>query len=140
MGGDMHVESTLGQGSTFSFTSLHDVPTTEELVKFLRQSNFPKDGLPAEVPPSDDGSTLSKTSLDSAQPKFRMIGVAEDNPINLQCLAKHLKMLGYQYILCTNGEEILGKFCEPDSIIDCCILDMSMPVMGISSSSFSDAS
>jgi PleD family two-component response regulator len=125
MGGDMHVKSAQGKGSTFSFTSLHDPPTKEELVKFLRQSNFPEDGLPATFSPSD----LEHTA-DSTPPKFRMIGVAEDNPINLQYLAKHLKMLGYQYILCTNGQEILDKFCEPDSIIDCCILDMSMPVMG----------
>jgi hypothetical protein len=132
MGGDMHVESALGEGSTFSFTSLHEPPTREELVKFLRHSNFPEDGLPAEVPPFNSKPAESNESSDSLPPKFRMIGVAEDNPINLQYLAKHLNMLGYQYTLCTNGKEILDKFCEPDSPIDCCILDMSMPVMGIS--------
>jgi len=58
-----------------------------------------------------------------------MIGVAEDNPINLQYLAKNLKRLGYQCTLCTNGKELLDKFCEPGSTIDCCILDISMPVM-----------
>lgn len=125
MGGDMHVESALGKGSTFSFTSRHDPPTKEELVKFLRQSNFPEDGLPAHCSPSD-----VELTAESPPPKFRMIGVAEDNPINLQHLAKQLKMLGYQYTLCSNGREILDKFCEPDSIIDCCVLDMSMPVMG----------
>jgi PleD family two-component response regulator len=125
MGGDMHVESTLEKGSTFSFTSLHDPPTKDELVKFLRQSNFPQDGLSADCSPCDDG-----LAVESSPPKFRMIGVAEDNPINLQYLAKQLKMLGYQYILCANGQEILDKFCEPDSVIDCCVLDMSMPVMG----------
>lgn len=131
MGGDMHVESALGEGSTFSFTSLHDPPTREELVKFLRHSNFPADGLPAEFSPGNSEPAESKESSDSQPPKFRMIGVAEDNPINLQYLAKHLNMLGYQYTLCTNGKEILDKFCEPDSTIDCCILDMSMPVMGM---------
>ena len=122
----MHVKSARGRGSTFSFTSLHDPPTKEELVKFLRHSNFPEDGLPANLPHNDVNVEVSE----SPPPKFRMIGVAEDNPINLQHLAKHLKMLGYQYTLCTNGQEILDKFCEPDSVIDCCILDMSMPVMG----------
>jgi PleD family two-component response regulator len=130
MGGDMHVESALGKGSTFSFTSLHDPPTKEELVRFLRQSNFLEDGLPADSYPCDGKLAGEKLSSDSPAPKFRMIGVAEDNPINLQCLAKHLKMLGYQYILCTNGREILDRFCEPDSTIDCIIMDMSMPVMG----------
>ena len=126
----MRVKSAQGKGSTFSFTSLHDPPTKEELVKFLRRSNYPKDGLSAMKSLSEPERTVSKVGLDSSPPKFRMIGVAEDNPINLQHLARHLKMLGYQCTLCANGKEILDKFCEPDSIIDCCILDMSMPVMG----------
>ena len=130
MGGEMHVKSAQGKGSTFSFSSLHDPPTKEELVKFLRRSNYPGDGLPAVTSLSEPELTISKVDLNSSPPKFRMIGVAEDNPINLQHLARHLKMLGYQYTLCVNGKEILDKFCEPDSIIDCCILDMSMPVMG----------
>jgi PleD family two-component response regulator len=130
MGGEMHVKSAQGEGSTFNFTSLHDPPTKEELIKFLRESNIPDDGLPAKISPSEAKTPTPKATLDSLPPKFRMIGVAEDNPINLQYLAKNLKMLGYQYTLCANGKEILDKFCEPDSTIDCCILDMSMPVMG----------
>ena len=126
----MHVKSAQGEGSTFSFTSLHNPPTKEELVKFLRESNYPQDGLPAGISPGVPKNPMPQASLDSLPPKFRMIGVAEDNPINLQYIAKHLKMLGYQYTLCANGKEILDKFCEPDSTIDCCILDMSMPVMG----------
>jgi hypothetical protein len=130
MGGEMHVKSAQGEGSTFNFTSLHDPPTKEELVKFLQESNPPDGGLLAGILPSEAKTPTPKATLDSLPPKFRMIGVAEDNPINLQYIAKHLKMLGYQYTLCTNGKEILDKFCEPDSTIDCCILDMSMPVMG----------
>jgi CheY-like chemotaxis protein len=128
MGGDMQVKSALGEGSTFSFTSVHDPPTSEELAKFLRHPNFPADGLPAEL---SNQLAESKESSDRPPPKFRMIGVAEDNPINLQYLAKHLTTLGYQYTLCTNGKEMVDKFCDPDSTIDCCILDMSMPVMGM---------
>jgi PleD family two-component response regulator len=130
MGGEMQVKSAQGEGSIFNFTSLHDPPTKEELIEFLRESNFPDDGLPAEISPGEAKTSTPKATLDSLPPRFRMIGVAEDNPINLQYIAKHLKMLGYQYTLCTNGKEILDKFCEPDSTIDCCILDMSMPVMG----------
>ena len=130
MGGEMHVKSAQGEGSTFNFTSLHDPPTKEELIKFLRESTLPAGGLPTGISPGETKTPTPKPTLDSLPPKFRMIGVAEDNPINLQYIAKHLKMLGYQYTLCTNGKEILDKFCEPDSTIDCCILDMSMPVMG----------
>jgi CheY-like chemotaxis protein len=38
-------------------------------------------------------------------------------------------MLGYEHTLCTNGKELLDKYCEPNSIIDGCIMDMTMPVM-----------
>ena len=117
----MHVTSSNGVGSTFSFTSLHDLPTKHEVVDFLRHSNYGKDGLPPDP------------LLDNAEPapKFRLIGVAEDNPINRQHLARHLKTLGYAYMLGTNGKEILDKVCEEGSDIDCCIMDMSMPVMGM---------
>lgn len=70
MGGEMHVKSAQGQGSTFSFTSLHDSPTKKELLEFLRESNSPKDGL-----------IISSTNiLAETAPQFRMICVAEDNP------------------------------------------------------------
>jgi len=130
MGGEIHVESAHGKGSTFSFTTLHKAPTKEELTEFLRHSSCSEDRPLAGPLPGDATLATDQNRLDSSTRKYRMIGVAEDNPINLQHLARHLKMLGYQYTLCTNGQEILDKVCEPDSSIDCCILDMSMPVMG----------
>lgn len=125
----MHVESAQGKGSTFSFTSLHDPPTKDELIKFLRQSNSLKDGLPVASDSDVSAASSSRTSSDTPPPQFKLVVVGEDNPINLQLLARHLKMLGYKTILCTNGKEVLDKVCEPGSTIDCCILDMSMPVM-----------
>ncbi|MCJ1390449.1 hypothetical protein MMC18_003308 [Xylographa bjoerkii] len=128
MGGEMHVKSAKGMGSTFSFTSIHDPPTKEELSTFEPQ-HTQTETLPVVFPLGDSELAKSEVASESPSPKFRMIGVAEDNPINLQYLAKNLKKLGYQYTLCTNGKEILDKFCEPGSTIDCCILDISMPVM-----------
>lgn len=70
MGGEMHVKSAQGKGSTFSFTSLHDSPTRKELVEFLRESNSPRDGMiPGTV------NNMAETA-----PQFQMICVAEDNP------------------------------------------------------------
>ena len=130
MGGEVHVKSAQGMGSTFSFTSIHDPPTTEELSALGPQHGETESTL--QVAHTTGGSELPKleAGLDHPPPKFRMIGVAEDNPINLQYLAKNLKKLGYQYTLCANGKELLDKFCEPGNTIDCCILDISMPVMG----------
>lgn len=50
--------------------------------------------------------------------------------INLKHLAKNLNLLGYPYVLSTNGKEALDKFCEPGNLIEAVIIDMSMPVMG----------
>jgi len=126
MGGDIDVKSEKGKGSTFSFTARLEAPTNEELENFLKQMN----ATPAPVPSATD-STLASESLDVANtiPKFRMIGVAEDNPINLKHLARHLSVLGYESTLCVDGKEILDKICDPNSLIDCCIMDMSMPRM-----------
>lgn len=129
MGGEMTVVSTQGKGSTFGFTSVHDVPTREELVAFLRDSD-----THLEAPVVTDLSNLSVTengeSSGPSPPRFNMICVAEDNPINLRHLAKNLDALGYRYLLCTNGKEALDAFKDPESIIDAVICDMSMPLMG----------
>ncbi|KAJ9619856.1 hypothetical protein H2203_008129 [Taxawa tesnikishii (nom. ined.)] len=119
----MSVQSVQGRGSTFSFTSVHDVPTKAELVKFLRSTSVQsaqKDALP--------GARQFENTMSTA-PSFRKVCVAEDNPINLKHLSKNLSVLGYQQVLCTNGKEALDKFTEPGSDIDAVIVDMSMPIM-----------
>lgn len=129
LGGEINVKSTPGVGSTFSFTSVHNPPTVDELAKFLRAAKMGSGNL-TEVPL---GASLPASITEPqlcTSPKFGTLVICEDNPINLKHLAKHVKMLGYQSILCTNGKEALDKFCEPDSIIEAVIMDMSMPVMG----------
>jgi PAS domain S-box-containing protein len=125
MGGEMHVKSEKGKGSTFSFTSIHDQPSESELVAIQEEHSTAVEVTASFV----NEITASKEVPEIAPPKFRTVGVAEDNPINLKILATHMTKLGYQFVLCTNGQEILDKVCEPNSAIDCCILDMSMPVM-----------
>lgn len=139
----MHVESVKGKGSTFAFTSVHDIPTKDELVGFLRQSDLPSEA--ALVTELESFSIANTPAIEA--PRFGMVCVAEDNPyvssrkiadvmltmassINLRHLAKNLDVLGYKYTLCTNGQEALDKFREADSNIDAVIIDMSMPVMG----------
>jgi len=124
LGGNMQVKSAPGEGSTFSFTSVHNSPTPEELAGLFQATTLSNGvgarELPNVVPANDEVPS----------PRFQIIGVAEDNPINLKHLAKHLEILGYKTVLCTNGKDILDKFCEPDSAIEAVIMDMSMPIMG----------
>jgi CheY-like chemotaxis protein len=126
MGGDITVKSEQGKGSTFSFTSHLVAPTEEELANFLERSTTMSTPTPGAA---DLALTSEALDIAATIPKFRMIGVAEDNPINLKHLARHLKILGYESTLCVDGREIRDKVCEPGSLIDCCIMDMSMPRM-----------
>lgn len=121
----MHVKSEKGKGSTFSFTSIHDIPSDSELVA-IQEEHKSVAGVSAGF---SSGTATSREDLKDAPPRFRTVGVAEDNPINLKILATYLTKLGYNFVLCTNGQEVLDKVCEPHSMIDCCILDMSMPIM-----------
>ena len=72
----MHVKSSQGKGSTFGFTSLHDVPTKQELLAFLRSSDKQNEAL---VVPEHKSASMTSTPTMQA-PKFGMLCVAEDNP------------------------------------------------------------
>lgn len=154
MGGSMEVESARGVGSTFRFTTVHTVPSDLEMHRFLSRSTGSIATTPIdenrslnsalgamamnETPISESGANGTHTTLPTEvipasssepAPHFKFVGVAEDNPINLSYLAKVLKGLGYDHVLCTNGEELLTQFLEPDSLIDVIIADMHMPVL-----------
>jgi len=75
MGGEMSVSSESGKGSTFSFTTLHDPPTRNELLDFLRLKSH------KEEEDRNVGRAVSLSELPSVEvPSFKMILVAEDNP------------------------------------------------------------
>jgi PAS domain S-box-containing protein len=75
LGGDMAVKSTAGVGSTFSFTTMHDHPTADELASFLQSGN----GATA-VATDLEKFAISNSALGGPIPKFKKICVAEDNP------------------------------------------------------------
>ena len=75
LGGDMAVKSTAGKGSTFSFSTLHDDPTVDELASFLQSGN----GVTA-VATDLEKFEISNSAMALPIPKFKKICVAEDNP------------------------------------------------------------
>lgn len=104
MGGDITVDSELGEGTVFKF----DIQTS-----------------PVENELQDQESSRQIVGLE-AGPKYRIL-VAEDKPENRQLLVELLTSVGFEVREAANGQEAiaLGKSWSPHLIW----MDMRMPVL-----------
>jgi CheY-like chemotaxis protein len=106
MGGDMHVASEVGQGTTFSFDIQVQITNATDVT--------------SELP------TCRAISLEPGQTRYRML-IVDDKQDNRQLLMKLLSPFGFELLEAENGQEaidILGKL-KPHLIW----MDMRMPVM-----------
>jgi len=103
MGGQIGVESTLGNGSTFRFSI--DL-TISELKDHVSGNEQLAEHLPI---------------------KSINVLVAEDNTVNQLIIKKMLEKLGHKVRLVSNGEEAVVAFAE--SNFDLILMDHHMPVM-----------
>ncbi|BAU66029.1 two-component hybrid sensor and regulator [Stanieria sp. NIES-3757] len=107
MGGDIIVNSQIGQGTTLTFTIpwIATVPVSPE--KSLKFSQTP-------------------IALAPDQPEFRIL-VVEDKPTNRQLMVRILSSIGFQVQEAANGQEAIALWesWEPHLIW----MDMQMPVM-----------
>jgi len=108
MGGDIHVDSDVGDGSTFSFEIPVDLvdPSTLD----TRHSTIPKRVVGHEP----------------GQPSYRLL-IVEDDEDNRNLLVHVLKPMGFQVRKAQNGEEAIALWntWQPHLIW----MDMRMPVM-----------
>ncbi|KAJ3033006.1 hypothetical protein HDV00_006851, partial [Rhizophlyctis rosea] len=107
MGGQMHVESSPGLGSTFSFT----LPFTEP-----------------DTPVSSQNASEFVTPANFAKKHPMKILIAEDNLINQKLITKMFAKLGYGITLAQDGKEAVDKWTG-DPTFDVIFMDMQMPVM-----------
>jgi CheY-like chemotaxis protein/HPt (histidine-containing phosphotransfer) domain-containing protein/anti-sigma regulatory factor (Ser/Thr protein kinase) len=103
MGGEIHVTSTVGEGSCFQFTLLASIADASDLAQVER----------AERRASD----ISLTG--------RKILVAEDNPINQQLALEFLQRRGAEVHIAQNGREAVTRATEAE--YDAILMDIHMP-------------
>jgi PAS domain S-box-containing protein len=106
MGGDITVESELGEGSKFSFSVNVGIAEAEEVVS--------------------EGTKQIMLQLAPDQPVPRLL-VVEDRETNRRLLVKLLEQFGFEVQEATNGQEAIDiwQLWEPHLIW----MDMRMPVM-----------
>ena len=101
MGGEVGVESTLGEGSTFRFT-IHVAA----------------------------GEATRRTFLSGVAPELsdRRVLLVDDNATNRRILEQHLRGWGMHACVATSGAEALELIAR-EPAFDCAIFDMQMPGM-----------
>ncbi|MDG2989462.1 MASE1 domain-containing protein [Candidatus Synechococcus calcipolaris G9] len=106
MGGEIQVESTLGQGTRFSFHIPVQIGT-------------------GTLIDSDSGKQQVK-ALAAGQPTYRIL-VVDDKDVNRQLMIKLLTPLGFEVQEAANGREAIARWEEWDPHL--IWMDMRMPVM-----------
>lgn len=110
MSGQIYVNSTLGEGTTFTFT----IPFS--LAEDLDEKKTKKDS--------------HKKSLQLESLKGQKILLAEDNVINMEISAEILTMNGVKIVKAWNGEEAVKAFEESSPFeFDAILMDMQIPIM-----------
>jgi PAS domain S-box-containing protein len=131
MGGEVGVESTPGQGSTFWFTArlaapggqgaaLLPPPATAQARAGAPAAGAPAAGSPAAGSPHRPGALAGSAIL-----------LVEDNAFNQQVAQELLEDAGASVVVAGNGSEALAlmRAREAGDAFDCVLMDVQMPVM-----------
>ena len=118
MGGTISLESTLGQGSAFSFTV--NVPAVDEID--IEQEAF-------SVAPQNDVSMLTENNRKYSDESSFKVLVAEDNPVNQMLIEKILAHDTWNITMVSNGQEAVDALQEKPDFYDLVLMDIRMPIL-----------
>ena len=115
MSGQIHVDSKLGKGTTFTITVPFTVIRTEK----------------EEAPPEPvEKKEAEKESASPFSLEGKKILLAEDNMVNMEIATEILSMHGLEIVQAWNGQEALDQFKASKPFeFDAILMDMQMPVM-----------
>ncbi len=138
-GGEITVESTVGEGSRFTFTlPIAPVEATpgepwsypgvsKPIIKEERQVVAFETSGKAPISPEESIATLTLLNEDDNSEQFKIL-IVDDEPVNLQVLVNHLSLQNYAITQASNGMdalEVIERGFKPDLIL----LDVMMPKM-----------
>jgi len=112
MGGDLTVESTPGQGSTFVFAMNFELPPTIS--------------LPAETMAQAAAQAAAAAEATGGQRRMRIL-VAEDSEVNQVLALAMLDSLGHEAIIAADGEAALRALAK--GTFDAVLMDVQMPAL-----------
>ncbi|MUV38179.1 Histidine protein kinase DivJ [Lentibacillus sp. JNUCC-1] len=116
--GQLTVSSTLGHGSTFTFT----LPISEEQTS---NAELDTDSSLITRLSIEDNVDVAPVAATSTHQGAATILIADDEAVNLQVLKNQLLLNGYNVIAVSNGEAVLEVVQE--QTVDLLILDIMMP-------------
>ncbi len=128
-GGQIRVDSTVGQGSRFIFTLpvKQNAHAQSEITPKVESPPL-SDTLTLTVPQSTDLDTGPLPPVPSPKNKNIVILIVDDEPINLQVLSNQLELQNYSVIQTTSGLKAL-ELAEQHPKPDLILLDVMMPHM-----------
>lgn len=123
MHGEIHVESTIGKGSTFRFNASFDktdsIVSVSQIIRGIgKDENF-----------NSEKKQLTKYSIPDNYSKINRMEIllVEDNSTNRQIIIQHIESAGFKVAIAENGQDAVDAFKKGK--YELIIMDMHMPLM-----------